>query len=175
MSMEDIAKIASHAPPIWRAQPELGFLQVESTLQAAEILIDAIKFQCVVFTALDLKCQRSKVQGHVRAPAGDYDLPQDIYCFIHIDIVGLLPPSKGYSFCLTYIDMYTRLPEAFPMTNQTAETVLKRTTAYHLASSGMIERWHRQLKSLKVSGNGKWVEAEPQQFSLGIDVASKRI
>ena len=44
---------------------------------------------------------------------------------IHIDIVGLLPPSTGYSYLLTYIDHFTCWPEAFPLTNITAESILQ--------------------------------------------------
>ncbi|GFW51396.1 transposon Ty3-I Gag-Pol polyprotein [Trichonephila clavipes] len=38
----------------------------------------------------------------------------------------------------------------------------RRTTSYHPASNGMIERWHRQLKNaIKCLATEKWVEALP--------------
>ncbi|GFQ75410.1 hypothetical protein TNCT_291461 [Trichonephila clavata] len=50
---------------------------------------------------------------------------------------------------------------------------MKRTTVYHTASNGMIERWHRQLKSaIKCLATEKWVELY-QQLCLGFNVASR--
>ena len=38
-----------------------------------------------------------------------------------MDIVGSLPPSKGYSYLFTCVDRYTRWPEAVPMVDTTPE------------------------------------------------------
>ncbi|GFR23212.1 pro-Pol polyprotein [Trichonephila clavata] len=61
---------------------------------------------CANWAKSCLQCQHSKVQRHVHGPFGNYDLSQDIFLFIRIDIIGPLPSSRGYTFCLTCIDRY---------------------------------------------------------------------
>ena len=54
------------------------------------------------------QCQRNKVNRHNQTPFQEFDTPQARFDRIHIDIVGPLPPSNGYSYILTCIDRYTR-------------------------------------------------------------------
>ena len=135
-----------------------------------------------------LHCQKSKIQRHTVAPPGTFMTPDSRFDNIHIDIVGPLPPSKGFTYLLMCIDRLTQWPEAIPITSATAESVSQafvtgwisrfgipstittdrgrqfestqwnhlmhllgckriRTTSYHPISNGIIERFHRQLKS----------------------------
>ncbi|GFX12310.1 pro-Pol polyprotein [Trichonephila clavipes] len=78
------------------------------------------------------KCQLAKVFKHTKAPLSAFAVPDALpdarFAHIHIDYNGPYPPSKVYKYCLTIIDRI-------------------HSASYHPQSNGMIERFHRHLKS----------------------------
>lgn len=147
-------------------------------------------------------CQASKILRHTKSPIGTFPEPDDRFQHVHVDLVGPLPPSRGFTYLLTCVDRFSRWPEAIPLHNCTSETVShaflerwvaqfgcpsivtsdrgshfdgafaellntlgcqhNRTTAYHPAANGMVERFHRQLKAaLMAHSLSEWTESLP--------------
>jgi len=67
-----------------------------------------------------LACQRTKVQRHVHLPPEAIPVPDRRFAHIHVDLVGPLPPSGGFSHLFTIIDRATRWFEALPVAGTTA-------------------------------------------------------
>ena len=77
-----------------------------------------------------VQCQQSKVQRHTVTPLSTFSTPDARFDMIHLDLVGPLP-----LYLPACIDRFTHWPEAFPLTNISAESVAEAFM------SGLIARF----------------------------------
>jgi len=67
-----------------------------------------------------IPCQRSKVHRHVHLQPEPIAVPIRRFAHLHVDLVGPLPKSSGFSYLFTVVDRTTRWPEAIPLAATTA-------------------------------------------------------
>jgi cleavage and polyadenylation specificity factor subunit 1 len=93
-------------------------------LVAQRFMWPGMRKDCRTWVRFCQAYQRSKVSRHTVTPVGDFTLPAAHFLHVHIDLVGPLPTSAGYTYCLTAVEHFTHWPETIPITDITADTVV---------------------------------------------------
>jgi cleavage and polyadenylation specificity factor subunit 1 len=84
-----------------------------------------------------IPCQRAKIQRHSSTPLSSFPPPNARFDVVHIDLVGPLPPSRGFTYLLTCVDRFTRWPEVIPITAITTEAVAQAFISGWIARFGV--------------------------------------
>uniref|UniRef100_A0AAV2KH15 Reverse transcriptase RNase H-like domain-containing protein n=1 Tax=Knipowitschia caucasica TaxID=637954 RepID=A0AAV2KH15_KNICA len=101
---------------------------------------------------------RAKVHRHTKAPLEPFVVPERRFDHVNIDLVGPLPPSRGFTYLLTMVDRTTRWPEGY------------YPRLYHVCRCGSGVHWHMGFAFRLTDGN--WVDKLPW-FMLGLRTAPK--
>ena len=84
-----------------------------------------------------IDCHASKIQLHAKSPVQKIVVPDEPFSHLHIDIVGPLPSSQGYTHILTIIDRTTRWPEAIPLKDTTTDSCVQAFVSGWISKYGM--------------------------------------
>ena len=69
-------------------------------------------------------CQRSEVNRHTVSPITFIPMPSAQFTKLQVDIFGSFPSSQACSYLLVCIDRYTKWVRAYPMFDQSTESVI---------------------------------------------------
>nr|VZI21247.1 unnamed protein product [Spirometra erinaceieuropaei] len=89
------------------------------------------------WTRVCIAFQRSKVRRHNRDTSGTFPGPGARFSHVHLNIVCPLPLSNGCTYLLTCVDRFTRWPEAIPLSDTAAPTVVKALLSRCVAIFGV--------------------------------------
>ena len=82
-------------------------------------------------------CQSTKPSKLKPPHIGEFEAPDQRFSHCHLDIVGPLPPSKGYKYILTIKDRHTRFLQGIPLVSPTSEAIAEAFMLHWAALFGI--------------------------------------
>jgi cleavage and polyadenylation specificity factor subunit 1 len=125
--------------PIFDAIHGLAHPSIRSTRQliAARFVWPGLQRDVGVWARSCVQCQTSKIHRHVSSPPDRIPVPNDRFAHIHVDLVGPLPRSDGFTHLLTVVDRFTRWPEAIPLADISVNSCAAALISHWIARFGV--------------------------------------
>ncbi|BHF70505.1 hypothetical protein SprV_0301355600 [Sparganum proliferum] len=106
-------------------------------LTAARFVWPKMNSDIALWTKQCLACQKNKVHRHTFSPPSTFAVPDVRFNHVHLDLIGLLPPSRGYTHILTAVDRFTRWPIAVPISDTSAENIAMVFLTHWISTFGV--------------------------------------
>ncbi|GBM66659.1 Transposon Ty3-G Gag-Pol polyprotein [Araneus ventricosus] len=93
----------THRYQVFRNLHDLAHPGVRATVRliCSRFVWPKMKQDIVNFTRSCMACQKSKIFRHVHSPLAEFKVPNQRFVHINIDLIGPLPSSQRFSYCLT--------------------------------------------------------------------------
>jgi len=112
-------------------------IRATKLLIAQKFVWHGLRKQVGAWSRACIACQSSKIHQHTRAPLKEFDVPKGRFQHIHVDLVGPLPASTGFTHLFTIIDRFTRWPEAIPVQDTSTATCVRALLQIWVARFGV--------------------------------------
>ncbi|BHF76143.1 hypothetical protein SprV_0501924100 [Sparganum proliferum] len=106
-------------------------------LIAARFVWPKMNSDIALWTKQCLACQKNKVHRHTFSPPSSFAVPDVRFNHVHLDLIGPLPPSCGYTHILTAVDRFTRWPIAVPISDTSAENIAMVFLTHWISTFGV--------------------------------------
>ncbi|BHF71413.1 hypothetical protein SprV_0401447100 [Sparganum proliferum] len=112
-------------------------IRASRKLIAALFIWPKMNSDIALWTKQCLACQKNKVHRHTFSPPSTFAVPDVRFHHVHLDLVGPLPPSRGYTHILTAVDRFTRWPIAVPISDTSAENIAMVFLTHWISTFGV--------------------------------------
>lgn len=107
------------------------------TLMARKFMWHGMNKQVSSWAKNCIACQAGKIHRHTKAPLSVFKVPEKRFDHINVDLVGPLPPSRGYTHLFTIVDRFTRWPEAIPLSDTSASSCARAVVTHWVSRFGI--------------------------------------